>query len=192
MFFASKAFRVFSMSRPHETPSPTSWNAAGRKTTGWKSTVTFWTLLLVAAGLYAVVVLSPKVLTYFELRKIHHDRQWELVGLEDRVQALGRTVAAFERDPRMASELTRSEFGVVDPREQRIPVDDELSFQLKEPRTSRVDTAGVQEPAWLPVVATVAGSRPIQDFGLLLAAAMVLFGFTFCGDRRRETVEETG
>jgi hypothetical protein len=192
VFFAPQANRAASMTRPHETRNSASWDAAGRKTTGWKTTVAFWTLLLVAAGLYAVVVLSPKVLTYFELRKIHHDRQWELVGLEDRVQALGRTVAAFERDPRMASELTRSEFGVVDPREQRIPVDDELSFQLKEPRTSRVDTAGVHEPAWLPVVATVAGSRPIQDFGLLLAAAMVLFGFTFCGDRRNEMAEETG
>lgn len=56
----------------------------------WQTTAAFWASLLVAGGLYGLVSLSPKILIYYELRKVHHDRQWELVSLEDQVKALGK------------------------------------------------------------------------------------------------------
>jgi len=152
----------------------------------WQTTAAFWASLLVAGGLYGLVSLSPKILIYYELRKVHHDRQWELVSLEDQVKALGETVSAFERDPRLASELTRAEFGVADPQEQRIPVDEELSFQLGTPQSSRSSLAQLPDPAWLPIVALIAGSTPIQNLALLVAATLVLFGFTVCRERRPE------
>lgn len=154
-----------------------------QRTGSLRITAAFWGALLAAAGLYAVVALSPKILSYYELRRLHHDRQWALITLENRVQALGKTVEAFERDPRLASELTRAEFGVVDPQEQRIPVDDELAFQLGQSDGEVRVPTDRPEPAWLPVVGMVAKSRSLQNMLLLSAATLVLFGFTFCRDR---------
>lgn len=154
-----------------------------QRTANWRTTAAFWGALLAAAGLYATVSLSPKILSYYDLRRLHHDRQWVLITLEDRVQALGKTVEAFERDPRLASELTRAEFGVVDPQEQRIPVDDELALQLGQSDDEVRVPTDHPEPTWLPVVALVAKSRSLQNTLLLSAATLVLFGFTFCRDR---------
>jgi hypothetical protein len=145
------------------------------------STGLFWLSLLLATGLYALVTLAPKAVAYYDLRVRHHRQQVDLVALEDQAQALKDTAVALERDPHLAAELSRQEFDIVDPREQRIAVEGELAFELGQ-ATPRPAHSSPAVPVWLPALAFLASLPSLQNIALGLAAALVIVAFTFFRD----------
>jgi amino acid transporter len=150
---------------------------------GWIVTVLFWVSLLIAAASYAVAVLSPKLLGYFELRDRHYANQVKLVQLEQQVQYLGSVGAALRNDPEFHRELARVDLDATRPGEERIEVDPTLSLHsspIKNP------TEAAQHPAptgsrllGSSPFAQIAHSRRTQQTLLLTAAAITIFAFTF-------------
>lgn len=138
----------------------------------------FWICLLLATGLYALVTLAPKFVAYYDLLARHHRQQVDLVALEAQARVLKETAQALEQDPHLAAELSRREFDIVDPREQRIAVEGDLAFELGQ-SVPRPASSPPALPVWLPALAFLASMPSLQNIALALAAGLVVVSFTF-------------
>jgi hypothetical protein len=72
----------------------------------------FWFCLSIAAAIFAVVFLSPRLRTYRDLRRQYDGLERELVASEGNVDYLNRVVGALKHDPEFAAELARADFRV--------------------------------------------------------------------------------
>ncbi len=148
----------------------------------WIQSVAVWLCLFVAAALYAAAYLSPKLLSYAQLRSTHHDNRAELITLQQHCEHLKLVETALDGDPTIKAELARIEFDKVDPGEQRIRVGNGLTLNaiaappLKPP-------AGSALPWYTPALEFLNGNRSYTS-GLLLAAA-ILVAVGFLGVRPR-------
>ncbi len=95
----------------------------------WVPTLAFWLCLFVAAALYAVAFLSPKLLTHAKLSSRRYDNRAQMVKLQEHCEHLEIVQDALQTDPGIKAELARVEFDKVDPAEQRIPVGNGLLFE---------------------------------------------------------------
>src|SRR5258705_13685823 len=86
----------------------------------WLVALLFWACLLVSVSLFALTVLSPKVLALSALEKEYHDNQVKLVDLERKVEYFQKVASALQTDAEFAKELARFEFNAVQPGEERI------------------------------------------------------------------------
>ena len=144
----------------------------------WVSNLAFWFCLIAAAGIYAVVALSPKVLAYVRLQNECYANQVRLVSLERQVQYLGSVAAALKSEPEFAAELARVEFDAVRPGDERIPVDRHLSIDA--PVRKPVPNALSAQTSWTEMLLEpFAHHRTIRLTLLAIAGAIVLTAFTF-------------
>lgn len=67
--------------------------------------VAFWSTLLVAAGMYAAVALSPKLADWINAHRQYADNAARLAELEDEADYLERLTAALKSDPAFAVQL---------------------------------------------------------------------------------------
>lgn len=67
--------------------------------------VSFWLVLLVAAGMYAAVALSPKLAGWINAHEQYANNAARLAALEDEADYLDRLTAALKRDPAFAVQL---------------------------------------------------------------------------------------
>lgn len=148
---------------------------------GWLASLLFWGCLLVAVGLYSVVVLSPKVIAFLELDQEYRGNQARLVRMEGQVEYFDKVAGALEKDPAFAAELARIEFDASKPGEERIAVDNRLSLQAPQPANPVVDT--VDPIAWyVPTLKTFVENEDHRNLLLAGAATLVIFAFTFLQD----------
>jgi cell division protein FtsB len=142
----------------------------------WLGALACWLCLLLAAGVYAAVALSPKLLSLCLLRNEYEANQLRLVGLEQQVQRMEQVAAALVNDPDFASALARVDFETQHPGEQRIPVSSKLSF---EPRSAAADLQlpEVPLPWYTPLLRLLAHNRYVSNLLLAAAAALALLSF---------------
>ena len=138
--------------------------------------VAFWLCLFVAAALYAIVFLSPKLLSHAQLSSRYDDNLAQLVVLQEHCEHLKTVETALQSDPGFKAELTRIEFDAVDPAEQRIPIGNGLSL-------NSIAAAPVKAPPgktllwYTPVLEFLTGNPQYGNCMLLVAAALVMIGF---------------
>ena len=137
----------------------------------------FWLCMIVAAVLFGVVSLSPKLLVYLHLRSQFDMNQRKLVALENQADQLQRVIDAMQHDKEFAAELIRIEFDAARPDEEVIPVD----FPLK--RDARVVETPLPEitsenPWYEPVVKNLASDSKLRTSLLGAAAMLVVASFT--------------
>ena len=138
----------------------------------------FWLTLIVSASLYSAVALSPKLLSYIELRNQHFQNQVVLVDLEDQVQHLERVATALESDPEFADELARVEFDASRPGDQRVAVQQTLWLDRPDSLSSPVAEAHTL-PWYTPLIRAFAGNQELRNYSLAAAAILILMAFTF-------------
>lgn len=98
----------------------------------WTISLAFWLTLLAAISAYSLVALSPKLLSYIQLRHDYHATQMRLVGLEHEVDDLSQVVDSLASDPDFVRKLASVEFGARRPGEERIPVDEHLQLSIRD------------------------------------------------------------
>ncbi len=144
----------------------------------------FWLCLFVAAGLYATVTLSPKLLAFLTLNHQYHANQWKLVSLKKQVDHLQKVIDAQKNDPAFVREQARTDFDVASPDEQRIPVDSHLRLNIGTGKAN-LQVAPADSPWYSPLLAAVARSRNISTALLGIAAFLVLYAFALLYDRAK-------
>jgi hypothetical protein len=151
----------------------------------------FWTCLLLAIALFAMVVLSPKLLAYWQLEKEHYDNQVKLVRLERQVEYLNKVASALETDAEFAKELARFEFDAFRPGDERIAVDRRLSLQA--PQSPEPQFEPLAAASWFALpLRTFVDNRQNTNRALLTAAVLVVFAFAFLQESSRPATARSG
>jgi cell division protein FtsB len=151
---------------------------------GWLASLLFWLAVLAAAGMYALVALSPKVLAWHEERERWRSNQERLVRLERKVHYLKQVAQALESDPEFAAELARVELNASRPGDERLPVEGRLSLaaETKTESGKRESEQGTPDSAFRLPLSTLrdfADDARLRRWMLLAAAGLVVFAFTF-------------
>ncbi|WP_145460205.1 hypothetical protein [Gimesia panareensis] len=155
---------------------------------GWMISLTFWLLLFLAASLFAAVVLSPRYLSYLELRNEYLSNQVQLVTLENQVEYLKQIAHSLEHDPEFRSEVARVDFDAVRPGEERIAVDPDLALDL--PKWNPRRKIPVTSRAWyVPMLSVLSENQKIRSSILLTAGVIVVLSFTFLHESQSRQLE---
>jgi len=142
----------------------------------WLASLLFWLCLFMAAALYATVTLSPKLFAYLVLDREYRMNQWKLVSQERQVAYLQRVIEAQTNDPAFVREQARSDLGMADSDEQRIPVEAHLRLNI-ESGTSGTSATQTELPRYAALLEFVARSHRIGNALLGAAAILVLYAF---------------
>ncbi|MEX2285591.1 MAG: hypothetical protein WD648_00800 [Planctomycetaceae bacterium] len=153
---------------------------------GWLVSLLFWACLLVAVALFALTVLSPKVLAFLELEKEYHQNQVRLVRLERQVEYFDKVASALQTDAEFAKELARFEFDAVRPGEERIAVDRRLSLQASPPPEPLLQSTSSVEWYTLPLRTFLDDPRN-RNRALVVAALLVIVAFAFLQEPANST-----
>jgi hypothetical protein len=143
---------------------------------GWLISLLFWLCLFTAAGLYATVTLSPKLLAFLVLDREYRMNQWKLVSQERQVAHLQRVIEAQTNDPAFMREQARSDFNVADSDEQQIPVEAHLRLNI-ESGNSALPAAQSELPRYAVLLEFEARSHRVSNALLGAAAILVLYAF---------------
>lgn len=157
-------------------------NRAGRAGRGTILSLAFWLCLLSAAGVFAGVTLSPKLLTRQTLAERYREQQFRLLRIEQQVEQLDRVVVALDRDPHFAAQMARLEFDVARPGEELIPVDQALTLGTATEQPPPERGRSVEAQSWQPTLERLATDRVLRWQLLAAAAALVVLAFTFLQD----------
>ena len=155
---------------------------------GVMMSLAFWLTLLVAAGLFGAVSLSPKLAAYLSLQDRYYAQQLELVQLEQQQRELERVITSMKEDPQFAAELARLEFDAVRPGEEILSVDSALTLDPKTP-TAKPVIARAPEAAIKPWVTLLAERQPLRIGLLGCAALLVLLAFGWLQDVAADQVQ---
>jgi hypothetical protein len=142
----------------------------------------FWCSLLIAAGLFAVLALAPKLRTYHQLSRDYQGLHRQLVSTERRTESLAKVADALEHDPDFASELARINFDAPKT-EERIAVGPQLSLAAWDSE-STVDTAIRPSPAVLldgALLNTLSDDRTVRVPLFAASSLLVVVAFALCG-----------
>jgi len=152
-------------------------SASDHSTLEWIVSLLFWSQLLIAASLYGLVALSPKLLSYINLQGEHLKRQSQLVSLENHISELEKVVDSLHDDPRVMEELARLDLDAARPDEKRIPLEGGVTLQSRLGQTVHVPDVG---RAWYePFLRAFAEHTSLRVTSLAVAAALVVISFTF-------------
>ena len=97
----------------------------------WWSISIAWLYLLTAAGIFAAVVIAPKLLTRTLLEKQYTETQLRLVLFEQQVERAEGIAKALEEDPKFAASVARKDFANhLEPNSELVPMPPELSLDI--------------------------------------------------------------
>jgi hypothetical protein len=144
----------------------------------WATSLAFWLALLAAISAYSVVALSPKLLSYIQLRHDYHATQMRLVGLEHEVDDLSQVVDSLARDPDFVRKLASVDFGARRPGEERIPVDEHLQLSIRD-NDPVFEMPADSLPWYGAAVHPFAVNARLRGMILLGSALMLVFAFMF-------------
>ncbi len=136
----------------------------------------FWLCLFTAAALYATATLSPKILAFLVLDREYRTNQWRLVSQERQVAHLQRVIEAQTNDPAFMREQARSDLGMADSDEQRIPVEAHLRLNIGS-GNSGLSAMHAELPRYAVLLEFVASSHRVGNALLGAAAILVLYAF---------------
>lgn len=181
---------LFRGRRDTSRPSPTamSWE----RLIGWFSSLLFWPALFCAAGLFALVVVTPPLVESFELEERLAQRTGELMGLNARVEQLRRVERALLSDHGFQRRVMQAQAAAA-PRadETRIAVADELHF---DPRSTETAPTIVWQAPWYAAAITMLDESPgLRRSVVWTSVVLCLFAFVFLPVRvavEREVVTE--
>lgn len=145
----------------------------------WAVSLLFWLSLTVAATLYAAVALAPKLAEWIRVRQQYAQNAARLVELEEHVDYLERVATALESDPEFARRLAQASLPDARSQQQMIPVARELLFGAG---GSRRPDGQVIQPVLAEAVQHLASHRAHRRILLIVAATLVLIGFTLLND----------
>lgn len=160
----------------HEPDEPTPSTATAAQ--GWATSLLFWLCLVLAATMYGGVALAPKLLSWLTLKQEHYTHQVRLVQLERKVKYLGRVVDAMENDAEFAAQLARVDFDAARPGDERIAVDSNLSLDARD-RPAAAPVLPRTASLLVPLLRQVTDRPELRRALLTIAAALILFAFTF-------------
>ncbi len=145
---------------------------------GMAISLLFWFSLMMAAVLFAAVVLSPKLVELARLRDEFNSNQLRLVQIEQQNEQLQRVVNAIRQDKDFAAEMTRVEFDAVLRDEEIIPVDSGLRLS---PRDLAIphSPAAIPRVWYRPLLIPFAEQDSLRMSLLGTAAALVVISFTW-------------
>ncbi len=144
----------------------------------WTISLAFWLTLLAAISAYSVVALSPKLLSYIQLRHDYHATQVRLVGLEHEVDDLTQVVDSLARDPDFVRKLASVEFGARRAGEERIPVDEHLQLSIRD-NDPVFEMPADSLPWYGSAVYPFAVNNRLRGTILLASALTLVFAFMF-------------
>ena len=144
----------------------------------WAISLAFWLALLAAIGAYSLVALSPKLLSYIQLRHDYHATQMRLVGLEHEVDDLTQVVDSLARDPDFVRKLASVEFGARRAGEERIPVDEHLQLSIRD-NDPVFEMPADSLPWYGSAVYPFAVNNRLRGTILLASALTLVFAFMF-------------
>jgi hypothetical protein len=145
----------------------------------------FWCSLFIAAGLFAVLALSPKLRTYRDLSLEYDSLHRQLVSTERRTECLAKVADALEHDPDFAAELARVNFDAAGG-DERIPVGPQLRLAAwdSEPKIAAGHPSSPVALLDGPLLNTLSDDRTVRVSLMGAAAILVLVSFAFCGERK--------
>jgi hypothetical protein len=143
----------------------------------------FWCSLFIAAALFAVLALAPKLRTYRELSLEYDSLHRQLVSTERRTECLAKVADALEHDPDFAAELARTNFDA-SVGEERIPVGPQLRLAAWDSEPTIAASHASSSVALLDgmLLNTLSDDRTVRVSLLAAAALLVLVSFAFCGE----------
>jgi hypothetical protein len=154
----------------------------------------FWCSLFLAAGLFAVLALAPKVRTYRGLAREYDRLHGRLVLTERRTESLAKVADALENDPQFAAELSRVDFDA--PRgEEHIPVGPQLSLAAwdSEPGAEEADRHhSTQALLDEPLLDTLCDDRAVRLPLMGASSLLILTAFGLCRDKSHDRDDEGG
>lgn len=144
----------------------------------WTISLAFWLTLLTAMGAYSLVALSPKLLSYIQLRHDYQATQMRLVGLEHEVDDLTQVVDSLARDPEFVRKLASVEFGARRAGEERIAVDEHLQLSIRD-NDPVFEMPADSLPWYGSAVYPFAVNNRLRGTILLASALILIFAFVF-------------
>jgi len=145
----------------------------------------FWCSLFLAAGLFAVLALAPKLRTYHDLSQEYDSLQRQLVSTERRTESLAKVADALQHDPQFATELARTNFDAPSD-EAQIPVGPQLSLAAWDEGPAVPEPANRQPCDVLAdeqLLKTLADDRSVRVPLMAASSLLVLVAFALCGQR---------
>lgn len=155
----------------------------------WAISLAFWLALLAAIGAYSLVALSPKLLSYIQLRHDYHSTQMRLVSLEHEVDDLHQVVDSLARDPEFVRKLASVEFGARRPGEERIAVDEHLQLSIRD-NDPVFEMPADSLPWYGSMISPFAVNSRLRGTMLLASALTLVFAFMFLQPTPLVTVAE--
>lgn len=153
---------------------------------GWAASVLFWACLLLAAGLFAVAALAPKLQTNLKLNRHYYENQAQLVAMERETQSLQRVIEALQTDPDFVDELARVDFRAARLDEERIPVAPGLSVHGTRPAVPT--SPSTEWDVWYaPLLESFIVRREVRWALLASAVLLVLAAFAFMHEPRTDS-----
>ncbi len=144
----------------------------------WMVAIAFWGNLVFAVLIYASVALSPKMISYFDLKQQWYENQSKLVTREQQVLYLNRVVTALETDPEFAQELARNDFDRSRPGYEHLPVAPELTLDARSMAAFDVPEEE-SRPWYYPILKILATKKKVRMILLGFACGLMLFSFVF-------------
>jgi hypothetical protein len=151
----------------------------------------FWCCLLLAAGLFAVLSLAPKLRSYRDLAQEYDTLERRLVSTERRTESLSQVADALEHDPQFAAELARINFDARDA-DERILVGPQLSLAAWDSPAPLDDVHNRPATGALwdgPLLETLSNDRTVRRPLMAASSILLLCAFVLCGGRRSQRVE---
>lgn len=142
--------------------------------------VAFWLSLLISAGMYASVALSPKLADWIKVRQQYLTNAARLKQLDEEVNYLERVANALKSDPEFARRLVKSHQNPQSIDAEFLPVSPELLFGGTSPTSE--DIPAVVQPAVAEMVFHLASDRQHRSYLLAGAAGLTLLAFTLLND----------
>ncbi|MEZ6124543.1 MAG: hypothetical protein R3C49_15395 [Planctomycetaceae bacterium] len=144
-------------------------------TVSWATSLCFWAVLLVSAGVYAAVALAPKFCVWNQVRLEYQQNARQLVELETEVSYLERVEAALKTDPEFRRQISSLSRPDSQSEAAAVPVGGALSIAPDVPLLT--DRPVEHVPAYHAAALTLATDRSLRITLLCLSAAMTIFAF---------------
>ena len=136
--------------------------------------ILFWSCLFFAVGLFAAVLLSPKLLLVHQLESEENTLKQKLEDIKQRNRFLASVGNALESDPEFTFEVARFEMNVSESEEQPIEVKPVFPETAN---TVQLSTPKRRLEWWLQPARLIARDRTLSDICLATAAILIIVAF---------------
>jgi len=142
----------------------------------WAVSLLFWSMLLIAALMYGLVALAPRLFAWIENRHDFITNAHQLQALETEIDYLERVRDALESDPDFVRRLANASIDEDISETEIIPVSGTLIFGSEDQLQDRMPVVEAPVGTWL--VQRFASDRQLRHGVMMSASLLVVFAFT--------------